>query len=138
VTIIASPAEEFPVPLVYDAGALVAAERRSTRAWSLHREAIRSQVMPTLPAAVLGQVWRGRANQANLGRFLRGCDVAPDTEDLARAAGVACGVAGTADVVDALVVVLARQLSAPVVTSDADDLRHLADAIGFSLTVHQL
>jgi len=39
---------------------------------------------------------------------------------------------------DALVVVLARQLGAPVVTSDSDDLRRLAQAIGFSLAVHQL
>jgi hypothetical protein len=126
------------VPLVYDAGALVAAERRSIRAWTLHREALRSQITPTLPAAVLGQVWRGRPSQANLARFLRGCDITPDTEELARGAGVACGAAGTADVVDALVVVLARQLAAPVVTSDPDDLRHLAQAIGFSLAVHQI
>jgi len=34
--------------------------------------------------------------------------------------------------------VLARQLAAPVVTSDPDDLRHLAQAIGFSLAVHQI
>lgn len=89
------------MPLVYDAGALVATERRSTRAWTLHREALRSEITPTLPAAVLGQVWRGRPSQANLARFLRGCDITPDTEELARAAGVACGAAGTADVVDA-------------------------------------
>lgn len=124
--------------LVYDSGALVAAERRSTRAWALHREALRSQITPTLPVAVLGQVWRGRPSQADLARFLRGCEVTPDTEELARAAGVACGASGTADVVDALVVVLARQLAAPVVTSDPDDLRHLAEAIGFSLAVYQL
>ncbi|MDA8061490.1 MAG: PIN domain nuclease [Actinomycetota bacterium] len=124
--------------LVYDAGVLVAADRRSTRAWSLHVEALRSRITPTLPAAVLGQVWRGRPAQANLARFLRGCDVTPDSEELARAAGVACGAAGTDDVVDALVVVLARQLGAPVVTSDPSDLRHLARAIGFGLVLHQL
>jgi hypothetical protein len=117
---------------------LVAAERRSIRAWTLHREALRSQITPTLPAAVLGQVWRGRPSQANLARFLRGCYITPDTEESARAAGVACGAAGTADVVDALVVVLAGQLAAPVVTSDPDDLLRVAQAIGFSLAVHQL
>ncbi|MGH8302172.1 MAG: hypothetical protein ACRET5_11980 [Steroidobacteraceae bacterium] len=126
------------VALVYDAGALVAAERLSTRAWTLHREALQSGITPALPAAVLAQVWRGRANQANLARFLRGCQVIADTELLARAAGVACGAAGTADVVDALVVVLARELSAPVVTSDADDLRRLAHAVGLTLVIHQL
>jgi hypothetical protein len=46
---------------------------------------------------------------------------------------VACGAAGTADVVDALVVVLARQLAAPVVTSDPDDLRHPPKRSGSAL-----
>ena len=67
-----------------------------------------------------------------------GCFVAADTEELARAAGVVCAVARTADVVDAFVVVLARQLAAPVVTSDPSDLRRLAQAVGFDLTVHQV
>lgn len=55
--------------LVYDAGALAAAERRSAPAWTLHREALQSGITPALPAAVLAQVWRGRANQANLARL---------------------------------------------------------------------
>ncbi len=126
------------MPLLYDAGALLAAERGSARAWALHRDALLSRITPTLPAAVLAQVWRGGAGQANLARFLRGCFVSPDTEALARAAGVVCAVAGTADVVDAFVVVLARQLVAPVVTSDPSDLRRLAQAVGFGLTVHQV
>ena len=126
------------MPLLYDAGVLLAAERRSARAWALHRDALRSRITPTLPAAVLAQVWRGGAGQANLARLLRGCFVAADTEELARAAGVVCAVARTADVVDAFVVVLARQLAAPVVTSDPSDLRHLAQAVGFDLTVHQV
>lgn len=124
--------------LVYDAGVLLAAERRSARAWTLHHDALKAGITPELPAAVLAQVWRGGAKQAQLARFLRGCHVLPDTEHLARAAGVACGVAGTADVVDALVVVLARQRSAPVVTSDPDDLRHLAGAMGFTLIIHEI
>lgn len=125
------------MPLVYDAAALVAAERRSTRAWTLHREALRSQITLTLPAAVLGQVWRGRpsgqprAVPAWLRHHARHRRVGARRR-------VACGAAGIADAVDALVVVLARQLAAPVVTSDPDDLRHLAQAIGFSLAVHQL
>jgi hypothetical protein len=44
---------------------------------------------------------------------------------LAEAAGVLCGRAGTSDVVDACVVLVARRERAVVVTSDVDDLRQL-------------
>jgi hypothetical protein len=40
----------------------------------------------------------------------------------AQATGVLCGEAGTKDVVDASVVLLARKLGAIIVTSDPDDL----------------
>jgi hypothetical protein len=45
--------------------------------------------------------------------------------DEARAAGVACGLSGTADVIDASVAILARRHGAIVVTSDPADLRRL-------------
>lgn len=57
---------------------------------------------------------------------------------LARSVGTLCGQAGTSDVVDASVVVLARLVSAPVVTGDAADLRALAHAAGWRITLHQL
>jgi hypothetical protein len=56
-------------------------------------------------------------------------------EQLARAAGTACGPAHTSDVVDALVVVTAAVLDATVITSDPDDLRHLADAIAAKIVI---
>ena len=43
--------------------------------------------------------------------------------DTAKAAGHLCGATGTADVIDASVVLLAREHRAVVVTSDADDIR---------------
>jgi tagatose-1,6-bisphosphate aldolase len=49
----------------------------------------------------------------------------PLDEPTAKAAGVLCGRAETADVVDASVVIAARLLGQPVLTSDADDLRRL-------------
>ncbi|OPG13759.1 hypothetical protein B1L11_07040 [Microbispora sp. GKU 823] len=57
----------------------------------------------------------------------------PDDEHVGRAAGVACGLAGTADVVDAIVVATAVRYQAPVVTSDPEDLKHLADSLGVKL-----
>jgi hypothetical protein len=40
--------------------------------------------------------------------------------------------------VDALVVVTATQFAAPVVTSDPDDLAHLAASVGATLVFHPL
>jgi hypothetical protein len=50
-------------------------------------------------------------------------------ERTARAAGVACGRAKTSDIVDAVVVVTAVRLAAPVVTDDPTDLRQAASAL---------
>lgn len=44
---------------------------------------------------------------------------------VAETAGVLCGRAGTSDVIDASVVLVARRERAVVVTSDVDDLRRL-------------
>lgn len=48
---------------------------------------------------------------------------------LAEAAGVLCGRTGTADVIDASVVLTARRERAVVVTSAVDDLRRLDRAL---------
>jgi hypothetical protein len=70
--------------------------------------------------------------------LLRGCRILPDEEVSGRAAGRACASAGTSDVVNALVVVTATQLAAPVVTNDPDDLAHLAASLGAALVLHPL
>ena len=53
----------------------------------------------------------------------------PLTNAGARAAGVLCGAAGTADVIDASVVLVARQQPATVITSDRSDLEILDPTI---------
>lgn len=123
--------------IIYDAGALVAAERNVRPLWALHDAALRRDVSPLVPAGVLAQVWRG-GPQANLSRLLAGCTVTPLDESLARAAGTLCGQARTSDVVDASVVVLARVMASPVVTGDAADLRALAGAAGWPITLHEI
>jgi hypothetical protein len=123
--------------IIYDAGALVAAERNVRPLWALHDAALRRDVSPLVPAGVLAQVWRG-GPQANLSRLLAGCTVSPLDETLARAAGTLCGQAGTSDVVDASVVVLAHVMAAPVVTGDAADLRVLAGAAGWLIALHEI
>lgn len=120
--------------IVYDTGALVAAERRHRGMWALHEQSLASGVRPIVPVVILAQAWRGTP-QANLARLLRGCLVAPDTEDLGKAAGLICGRSGTSDVVDALVVATALRLQALVVTSDPDDLQHLASSLHNKLAI---
>jgi predicted nucleic acid-binding protein len=121
--------------VTYDAGALIAAERDSKSVWSLHRELLEQELYPTLPTVVLGQVWRG-GPQARLSRFLRGCLIEPFTEPQARSAGKVLAASGGRDLVDGAVVVSALDRGDLVVTSDPDDLRRIAAAIGRDLAVH--
>jgi predicted nucleic acid-binding protein len=121
--------------VTYDAGALIAAERGSRSVWWLHRDLLGRGESPTLPTVVLGQVWRG-GPQARLSRFLRGCRIEPFTEQQARAAGRALGASDGRDLIDAAVVVGALARGDLVVSSDPDDLRRIATAIGGELAVH--
>ncbi|MGH3928595.1 MAG: PIN domain-containing protein [Pseudonocardiaceae bacterium] len=121
--------------LVYDTGALLAAERRHRGLWALHEQCLAGGIRPIVPVVILAQAWRGTPH-ANLSRLLRGCRVTPDTEELGKAAGATCGRAGTSDVVDALVVVTALRLNALVVTSDPDDLQRLASSLHSKLALY--
>lgn len=118
--------------LVYDTGALLAAERRDPRLWSLHARALARDVQPAVPVVVLAQAWRG-GPQPNLSRVLRGCSILHDDEAMGRAAGRACALAGLSVVVDALVVVTALARGAVVATSDPHDLTQLAAGLGADL-----
>ncbi len=115
-------------PVVYDAGALLAAERGDDRMRALHRRFLTHGVSPYVPAPVLSQAWRGDSRQVGLARVLKGCTVLSTDEDTARRAGVLLGQSGTADAVDAIVVVTALNFHATVVTSDPKDLQRLGDA----------
>lgn len=121
--------------VTYDTGALIAAERGSEWMWTFHREVLGQGMYPTLPTVVLGQAWRGGA-QARLSRLLHGCNVDSLTESQARAAGAALAASGGSDLIDAAVVVTALARGDLVVTSDPDDLRRIAAAIGRDLAVH--
>jgi hypothetical protein len=121
--------------IVYDAGALIAADRRDEVAWALHAEALEHKVRPVVLAPVLAQAWRG-GPQPMMSRLLKGCDVVPLSEGEARDVGSLLARSGTSDVVDAAVVLAAARGSRAVVTSDPDDLRTLADAHGSELLLH--
>jgi predicted nucleic acid-binding protein len=118
--------------LVYDTGALLAAERRNPDFLALHDEVTGARIRPIVPVVVLAQAWRG-GPQNQISRVLKGCDILPDDAATGRAAGVACAASGTADVVDAIVIATAVRYQAAVVTSDPGDLTRLASAIGVKI-----
>ncbi|WP_422774203.1 type II toxin-antitoxin system VapC family toxin [Plantactinospora sp. WMMC1484] len=116
------------IPYVYDAGVLLAIDGNDRRMWAIHHLAVEEGRRLLVPAVVVGQAWRDGRRQLQLGRFLRSCEVVPVGLELAKAAGVLCGRAGTRDVVDASVVTTALTCGAIVFTSDPEDIAHLSAA----------
>jgi hypothetical protein len=113
--------------LTLDAGALIALDRGDGRMIALIRQALTEGRAFRVPAGVVGQAWRDGRRQVALSRFLRGAEVrvVPLDERLSRAAGELCGATGTADVIDASVVLVARAHRDIIVTGDPSDLRRL-------------
>jgi len=112
-----------PRPLILDAGALIAFERSDRRVIRLLELADELHV----PAGAVGQVWRNPARQVRLVRLLATDKVVVHELDIerAKAAGHLCGATGTADVIDASVVLVARARRGVVLTSDPDDIRRI-------------
>jgi PIN domain len=108
--------------VVYDAGALMAAERNDRRFRITHSQMLDEARHIIVPAPVLTQVWRGGARQTLLARILRSCVVEPTTEPVARYGGVLLAKTRTSDAVDAIVVASALPRDALIVTSDPDDM----------------
>jgi hypothetical protein len=121
--------------VTYDTGALVAADRGERRMWARHRTLLQRREVPTVPAPVLAQGWRGGARQALLARLLVGCEIEALDDTQARLVGTLAASAGDSDVVDVTVVEGALRRNDLVISSDADDLRSIASAIGCRLEV---
>lgn len=120
--------------VVYDAAVLVAADRSDRQVWAEHKARLELGVVPSVPAPVVAQVSRS-PQQAQLRRFLRGCVVVPLGESEAHEAGRLLGKSRTADVVDAVVVIIALRLKAMILTSDLDDIKRLVRASGREVAV---
>ena len=114
--------------VVYDAGVLVAADRSDRVVWAEHRVRLELGLVPTTTAPVVAQVSRS-GRQAQLRRFLRGCEVEALAAADAHPIGELLARTGTADVVDAHVVVVAHRHNEAVVTSDAEDIELLSAAM---------
>lgn len=114
--------------VIYDAGVLIGADRNDRRIWADHRARLDLGVVPATTAPIVAQVSRS-PGQAQLRRFLRGCEVTAFSPDIAHEVGSLLARTGLSDVVDAHVVITASHSSSVVVTSDLDDLRTLSGAL---------
>ena len=116
--------------IVLDTGALIALERGDKRMIALLHRALAQGRAFRVPAGVVGQAWRNARVQVTLARFLRSeeVEIVPLDEQLARSCGELCGAASASDVIDASVVIVAREQLDLIVTSDPGDLRRLDPA----------
>lgn len=110
-----------------DAGALIALDRDDRRVVALLARAQEISARVTIPATALAQAVRNPARQARQARLVRqpATDVVALDRVDATGVGRLLAASGTADVVDAHVVLCARRTGQAVATSDPDDLHHL-------------
>lgn len=120
--------------IVLDAGALVAVDKGDERMRAKLRAATEGSTPIVVPAGALAQVWRDGRTQARVARLLN--DLGPDAVAVfdgaaAQRTGELCGKAGTSDVVDASVAVVASQPGTLVLyTSDDEDMERLLETLG--------
>ncbi|RCV56175.1 PIN domain-containing protein [Marinitenerispora sediminis] len=115
------------IGFVLDAGALIALERRQDFIIGVMDDAHRKNRPLVIPAGVFAQVWRGTPQQAAINSLLKlkTTEVAPLDYQVGRRIGRILRHAGTSDVVDAHVSLIARETGWPVLTSDPEDIRKL-------------
>ena len=106
----------------------MALDRNDRRVVALLARAIELGMRITIPATALAQAVRNPSRQVRLARLIRqSCtDIANLDGPDATSVGLLLARTGTADIVDAHVVVCALRAGQPVVTSDPDDLRRIA------------
>ena len=110
--------------LVYDSGALIAAERDDQRLWLIHQRALTRSVLPIIPAVVLAE--SSHPGMRNLSRLLAGCEVERLDAASALAAASLRHESPDGTVVGAVVVGTALRRRATLVTSDRVDIEALA------------
>jgi hypothetical protein len=114
--------------ITFDAGGLIALDRNDRRVIALIARAAERGLRITIPATALAQAMRNPARQARLSRLIRqaSTDLIVLDGPGATALGLLLARTGTADIVDAHVVVCARRAGQSVITSDPADLGRIA------------
>lgn len=122
--------------LTLDSGALIAVEKHNREIVTLLKAAAAADVGVTIPVGVLAQAWRG--NSPMIARLLQASDVENMTQAEAMEIGAALAASKTSDIVDASVVVSAMKRGDTIVTSDANDLRTVAAALGERVDIFEV
>ena len=121
--------------LILDAGAFVAAERDDRDVVARIKRERAAGKVPITHGGIVGQVWRGGAGrQVPVARLLAGTEILPLDDGLGRSVGMLLAMAGTCDVLDAAVVLLAVD-GDDILTSDPRDLARLATHAGTHLEI---
>lgn len=113
--------------MILDSGFLISVDRDEESARALVTALQRRRIALHTTDPVIGQVWRNGARQARLSAFLKTVEVHPLNDG--RAVGLLLARSGTADVVDAHLVVLAVRLRDSILTGDDADLNTLAASL---------
>ena len=122
-------AEALGMSVVYDAAALIAAERSDRAVWADHRPRLRGgpRTRGDCSGGRAGEPVRPTSSAAAFSQ--RGCDIVPFGDDEAHDIGALAGRSGSSDVVDVHVVATAHRRRFGVLTSDENDLKPIADAL---------
>jgi hypothetical protein len=114
--------------VILDAGALLAVDHDDRAMIARLQAAQRGGMELRSNAMVVAQVWRDRrGSQVSLARLLQAVDVRAVNPSDGRDAGALLADAGTADAIDATVVLLAAP-GDRILTSDPSDITRLAEA----------
>lgn len=120
--------------LILDAGAFIAFERGDVRVRARLAAARKLGMEIVTTSPVVAQVWRDGRRQALIARLVAATRVDAPDATTARRAGELLAKSGTDDVVDGMVVGLARH-GDTVLTSDSEDVEILVEAAGVRVTI---
>jgi hypothetical protein len=122
------------VAVLLDAGALIAFERSNPTVLALLHQAQARSILVRTTSGVTAQVWRDRSRQVRLGLLLRGVDEVAIEPASSPRVGAILAASRTSDIVDASLIEIAAD-GDEVITSDPDDLVHLARSIGKRISI---
>lgn len=111
--------------MIFDAGVFIALENPAQRGvvLALVERMRQDGVDPVTVDAALAQVWRNPATQVPISMLVKATTVHQFGDP--KTIGMRCAMAGTSDVVDASLAVLASQLDMTVLTTDPNDMAAL-------------
>lgn len=123
------------VPLVLDAGALIAIEKHNRKIRALLEVARFAHASMYVPAPVVAQVIRSKERQVMIRKALysRYTTLVPLDGPVAEMVGILCGRTQTTDIVDASVVVVAQLYGATIITSDPEDISRLHPSVALEV-----